>query len=345
MQSDTFSRDVFLPDTDSDDQDSDYDSDSSGDLPRNNNIGVFYKYNKSELDTKRFIDQTRVSSYEKVRSELFSKPIVKGRLLIDSSNYRTSSLFNSSNYVATFSDIKSVIGISLVKAHLRVPQYNINNTNNVIIFHKDGDINTKYTITINPGYYTVTELADAFSITNSTNSQHVEYSSGAGNFSVYYYSSNSTVDAKQKGMIFKLVHSSDNIKFEWDTNNITKGSAKLLGFYPNTSSSYQNTHYSEKPPDFSQHHVDLCIPEIPYIACKRSIFNRGEKNILDRIPLTNSTGSYEYYETDHLINNYFTPIKLDKLNIQLFSDNDEEFDSQNTDNSFEFEITVLVGRG
>ena len=40
MQSDIFSRDVFLPDTDSDDEDSDYESDSSGDLPKNNNIGT-----------------------------------------------------------------------------------------------------------------------------------------------------------------------------------------------------------------------------------------------------------------------------------------------------------------
>ena len=118
-----------------------------------------------------------------------------------------------------------------------------------------------------------------------------------------------------------------------------------LGFHPINTESASTTHYSEKPPDFSQHHVDLCIPENPDMACKRSIFNRGEKNILERIPLTNSTGSYEYYETDHLIDNYFTPIKLDKLNIQLYFDNDEIFDSQNTDNSFEFEVTVLVGSG
>ena len=340
MQSDT-----FINDTDSDDENSDYESDSSGELPKNNNIGVFYKYNKNELETKRFIDQTSASNYEQVRSQLFSKPIVKGRLCIDSSNYRTTTTFNSSNYVATFSDIKSVIGFSLVRANIRVPQYNINNTNNVIIFHKEGDIDTKYTITITPGYYTVTELAAAFSITSSTKSQRVEYSSGAGTFTVFYYSSDSTVDANKKGMIFKLVHSSHNIKFEWDTNNITKGSARLLGFFPITSSGYHATHYSDKPPDFSQHHVELCIPEIPDMACKRSIFNGGEKNILERIPLTNSTGSYQYYETDYLNNNYFTPIKLDKLNIQLYSDNDEIFDSQNTDNSFEFEVTVLVGRG
>ena len=147
-------------------------------------------------------------------------------------------------------------------------------------------------------------------------------------------------------MIFKLVHSSHNIKFEWNTNNITKGSARLLGFFPITSSEYAATHYSDKPPDFSQHHVDLCIPEIPDMACKRTITLTGsDRNVIERIPLNYSTGSYQYYEPDNFSVNYFTPIKLDKLNIQLFSDNDEEFDSQNTDNSFEFEVTILVGSG
>jgi hypothetical protein len=339
MQSDT-----FINETDSDDDD--YTSDSSEDLPKNNNIGQYYKFPRDSIKDERFIDQTSIETYEKVRRELFSKPIVHARLYIDSSNYSSlSDNFNSSNYVATFSTIKSVIGISLKKATIRVPQYNINNTNNKIIFHKEGDIDTKYTITINPGYYTVTELASAFSTTSSTDSHHVEYSSGAGTLTVSYYSSDSTVDSGKTGMIFKVVHSSDNIKFEWNSNNITRGSARLLGFYPITSSEYSITHYSDKPPDISQNHVDLCIPEIPDISCKRTISNGGEKNIIDRIPLSYSTGSYQYYEPDNFAINYFTPIKLDKFNILLFSDNNEVFDSQNTDNSFEFELTILVGRG
>ena len=118
-----------------------------------------------------------------------------------------------------------------------------------------------------------------------------------------------------------------------------------MGFTPVDTPTAALTHYSDKPPDFSQHHVDLCIPEIPDMACKRTITRTGGgRNIIDRIPLTYPTGSYQYYEPDNFAINYFTPIKLDKLNIQLFSDNDEEFDSQNTDNSFEFEVTILVGR-
>ena len=68
MQSDT-----FINDTDSDDENSDYESDSSGDLPKKNNIGVFYKYNKNELETKRFMDQSSASKYEQVRITIIFK--------------------------------------------------------------------------------------------------------------------------------------------------------------------------------------------------------------------------------------------------------------------------------
>ena len=178
MQSDT-----FLNDTDSEDEE--YSSDSSGDLPENNNIGQFYKFPKDDIQGERFMDQSLVSTYEKVRGELFSKPIVKGRLCIDSSNYSSVANFNSSNYVATFDDVKSVIGFSLKKANIRVPQYNVNNTNNIIWYEHSS---TEYSVTINPGNYTATELAAALSPpTSLTESQNVIYSSGAGTLKVNYY--------------------------------------------------------------------------------------------------------------------------------------------------------------
>ena len=49
-------------------------------------------------------------------------------------------------------------------------------------------------------------------------------------------------------MIFKLVNSS-SIKFLWAKNNVTKGAARLFGFYPVNTETH-TTHYSEKPPDF-----------------------------------------------------------------------------------------------
>jgi len=333
MQSDT-----FLNDTDSDDEE--YSSDSSGDLPKNNNIGTFYKFPKDDIQGERFMDQSLVSSYEKVRGELFSKQIMKGSIYIQSDTYQKSSDFTTSNYVATFEEIKSVIGIQLKSATIRVPQYNVNKTNNVIWYNDGSD----HSVTINPGYYTASELATALSVTTPANTHRVTYSGSAPPFTAAttYYSSNSTTtDDNKNDMIFKLVNGT-NIKFLWSKNNVTKGAARLFGFNPVDSSDIvAGPYYSDKPPDFSQHFVDLVIPEIPGIACKRCIFNGGRKDILDRIPLTEPSGEYLRYEPDNYNTNYFTPIKLDKLNIQLFSDNNEVFDSQNTPNSFEFEITVL----
>lgn len=331
MQSDT-----FLNDTDSDDEE--YSSDSSGDLPKNNNIGVLYEFPNKDIVGERFADQSLISEYDKVRRNLFSKQLMKKSIYIQSDTYQNTSTFNTSNYMATFEEIKSVIGIQLKAVNLRVPQYNVNNTNNVIWYNDGSD----HSVTINPGYYTASELATALSVTTpETKTHRVSYSGSAPQFTATYYSSNSTTTESNKNdMIFKLVNGT-NIKFLWSKNNITKGAARLFGFNPIDSDIVAGPYYSNKPPDFSQHFVDLAIPEIPGIACKMTIFNGGRKDVIERIPLTEPSGEYLRYEPENYVTNYFTPIKLDKLNIQLFSDNNEEFDSQNTPNNFEFEITVL----
>ncbi len=333
MQSDT-----YLVETDSEDENSDYTSDSSGDIAENNNIGVLYKYKGRD---ERFMDQSLVKDYNTVNRELFSKRITKGSLVIQSDTYHTSSTFDTSNYKATFDEIKNVIGFQLKSANIRVPQYNVNTTNNQIKFKISGS-ETIHTITINPGNYTVTELADVLQITDETKVHHVDRSDVLASITGTYYNSTATgVVANTKGMIFKLVHSSQ-IKFLWNHSNITKGAARLFGFFPVESGSFATDHHSEKPLDISQHFVDLIIPEIPSIACKRSIFNGGRLDIVDRIHLTeNNTGEYVNHEPDNYVTNYFTPIRLSSLTIQLYSDNNVAFDSQNTDNNFEFEITVL----
>ena len=334
MQSDT-----FLPDTDSDDEA--YSSDSSGDLPQNNNLGTFYKFPKKDIIGQRFNDQSLVSDYDSVRRNLFSKQIMKGSIYIQSDTYQKTTDFTTSNYVATFEEIKNVIGIQLKSATIRVPQYNVNKTNNVIYYSVSG---IEHSVTINPGYYTPTELGAAFLVKHSVSpaeSHKVTYSVGSPEFTqVTYHPANNTISAGESGMIFELVNAS-SIIFLWSKNNVTKGAARLLGFYPVDTQSASTDHYSDKPPDFSQHFVDLVIPEIPGIACKRTIFNGGRKDILDRIPLTEPSGEYVRYEPENYVTNYFTPIKLNELTIQLFSDNNQVFDSQNTPNNFEFEMTVL----
>ena len=82
------------------------------------------------------------------------------------------------------------------------------------------------------------------------------------------------------------------------------------------------------------------IPEIPAIACKMG----SKKQIIDRIPLDASPGSLVYYETpsnELQTNNYFYPIKLSSLSIQLYTGHDKLYHSNNGDNYFEFELTIV----
>ena len=87
-----------------------------------------------------------------------------GQIFIQSRTYHTSSTFNTSNYKATF-EVKNVIGIQLKTANIRVPQYNVNKTNNVIWYKSGSD---EYSVTINHGSYTVTELASVFLVKHSS---------------------------------------------------------------------------------------------------------------------------------------------------------------------------------
>ena len=53
--------------------------------------------------------------------------------------------------------------------------------------------------------------------------------------------------------------------------------------------------------------------------------------------------SIVYYTASHdRFDNYFYPINLSKLTIQLYEDTENTFyDCDNGDNSFEFELTIL----
>ena len=99
--------------------------------------------------------------------------------------------------------------------------------------------------------------------------------------------------------------------------------------------------YSNRLLDVSSHFVDLVIPEIPSITCKR---NSSGRDIIERIQLKANHGEYLHYRTAELDKEkqiYFTPMKLHRINIQLWAVNNELYDTNNSDVSFEFEITML----
>ena len=158
-------------------------------------------------------------------------------------------------------------------------------------------------------------------------------------------------DRPLKGLINKIEYfgnegEENEVIILWDYDNITRGAARLFGFLPKETRSQQlgnekiPTFYSNRLLDVSTHFVDLVIPEIPSISCKR---NSSGRDIIERIQLRAGHGEYLHYRTAEadLQPVYFTPIKLHRINIQLWAQNNELYDTNNSDVSFEFEITML----
>ena len=297
---------------------------------------------------QEFLNQTKVEDYLKNHKYLFTRDIERRIIVVDSHTENQTSSFDSSNYTIKFQDdstnnyeiFNNVIGIRLLKASIRSPPYNVNETNNVIYYTKSS---TEYTVTINPGLYTLSELALVFGKTVDTHAQFVTYSSSedfhtGGTSRVRYYSSSDTsTNSNGKGILYDFFIGGGAFKINWDKNDVTRGAARLFGFFP-VETSDSSIHYSDKTPDISHHYVDLVIPEIPDKACKIRSYG---KNVIDRIPLYSFHGEYIHYSLDDNYINYFYPIKLHELTIQLFSEDKTSYDCNNADNSFEFELTIV----
>ena len=285
--------------------------------------------------------------YENNRNKLFTKDIEKKIIVVDSHNLFQSSSFNSSNYKIIFDNdtinessnytiYSNVIGFKLLRANIRTPPYNVNNTNNVIYYTLSGGSETS--ITINPGLYTLSELAAVFSVTTNTSSHYIS----ASVFTVTYFDSNDALSGGAndgKGLRYKIAYGSA-YTIHWGKNNVSRGAARLFGFFADDSTTADGDLFSNKTPDISAHYVDLIISEIPSKACKLTAYG---KDIIERIPFDVFHGEYVHYKSDLTVTseNYFFPIKLHQLNIELYSQDKEIYDCNNSDNFFEFEITIV----
>lgn len=345
-----------------------------------------------------FLNQTSFEEYEKNRNMLYTKDILRKRLVIDSHNYFQPDGFNTSNFLVVFDfdtaegsslvttnyDIyHNVIGFRLVRTTIRTPPFNINSTNNIIKYKRSSTGDTIHTITINPGVYNMTDLGNVFqqyqgslfvaTPTDPTNSvvtdnfaqfctysdsssiSNGSYSAGTDTFSpsnntftwTFHNvdSTNTTSTNGNKSMAYDLTfNGSDEITILWDFDNITRGAARLFGFLPKQKTSVNQKLYSDRTPDVSSHFVDLAIPQIPSIGCKR---NSSGRDIIERIQLKAGHGEYLHYGIDvdeSNVQQYFAPITLHRLNIQLWAVNNVLYDSNNSDASFEFEITMVKNK-
>lgn len=368
-----------------------------------------HKYN-SFVDDRMFMSNVQASSYEKNRNKLFTKDIIKKKIVVDSHNYfQAESDFNTSDFDVLFdfekkpgSDSSSlittnydiyhnVIGFRLLKTTIRTPPYNVNKTNNIIKYKSSATGDTIHTLTINPGQYEVGELAEVFqnyyerintidNVDVRTNYSHFctysdsrvdnvgssatidqttsSYANTPRTFKIIFNSTDETtlglptseINRSLKSLIFKIEYfgdadSNEEVTILWDYNNVTRGAARLLGFLPKSTTTSSRIMFSNRLLDVSSHFVDLVIPEIPSIACKR---NSSGRDIIERIQLKANHGEYLHFRTAEIGKDaqiYFNPIKLHRINIQLWAVNNELYDTNNSDVSFEFEITMLKNIG
>jgi hypothetical protein len=126
----------------------------------------------------------------------------------------------------------------------------------------------------------------------------------------------------------------------WDYDSVTRGAARLFGFSPSKVTSSNRELLSNKMANFDSQYVDLVIPEIPSIACKK---NSSGREIIERIQLKEGHGEYLHYKTPNDGNEqqYFNPMKIHRLTAQLWAVNNVLYDNDNSDVSYEFEITMV----
>jgi len=326
---------------------SDQDSSSSEEHSHllSNNIGVLF--NKFNAENTTFMNMEDPKAYAAIRDKYFTPEITKVRLMIESKNITHVEGHNTSDYKIHFNDnitnssggygnFDNVIGFRLIRANIFNSSYTVTDNNKNIKFVVNG---ISYENDLVPGNYTVDALGTHL---QATLNQEIDV--GVGAFLVTQITDPVTYKYNIK-FTGTLDTSAQSFKINWKSSN---GAAyRLFGFLnidPDaTSLPSTGVAVGEVPSDNviqqSTHHVDLVIPEIPYIACKR---NSIGKHLIDRIHLDQAPGSIVNYSSDINLVNYFNPINLNSLTIQLYEDTSEMlYQCQNNDNSFEVELTIL----
>lgn len=318
---------TVIPFTESDTEES---SSEDGDL-LSNNLGVYHNdYDETE---KRFMNMESTHKYQEKRNKLFTPQLSKLRLLIDSKNIDHSIEHKTSNYTIYFDGIdspnetsgfnsyKNVIGFKFIKSILSNSTYQINDNNNTFLIQLTDNTTEPILKTLNKGSYTLEGLRDE--LIRSLN----ENSTPSNKFNVII----------NENRFNYTIRTTDNTNFSILWEQSSGYLHRLIGVL-NINTPFLNEHIATNVAQHNVHFVDLVIPEIPHIACKK---NSVGKNVIERIPLGKS-GSVTEYTNDINLDNYFFPINLSKINIQLYEDSTDLFyDCQNVDNSFEFELTIM----
>lgn len=281
---------------------------------------------------------------------LFNKDYIKFRLLIDTHNINkdnfdhssyvfdlnNNNMNNISNNTGGFGKYKNVIGFQFIKSILPNKSYMIDETNNKVIYNASNSIGSgNVTLTLKTGRYSIEDIIDAFPSSSSDISVD---NSNMNASDVVILNSNIIYDSITHTYEFSANGSNTVIKFLWGSYT-TNSAATLLGFNNQDTPNYSSSIKSQKPPDLSTHYVDLIVKEIPYISCKNNPYGY---HIIERIPLSGDHGLNTIYEPNINENqNYFLPVNLNKLSIELRDPINGVFYKTKANHSFEFEVTMI----
>jgi len=272
------------------------------------------------------------SNYLNIRNQLFTKDIETKKILIDTKNIvEMGYTRDTSNYIVDIGSngkypesFKNVIGFRLVKCVIPICLFHVKTDHNIFDVIVGGKSHPN--VTLDVGNYTFDTLGAEI---------QKQLKTVDTNFSV-----DRTTHFEDRK--YEINNSGDDFSFIFKDNNL----ARLFGLHKEINNSSRSSSsgslISDHPIDKSIHYIDLVVPEIPHMACK---LNSLGQHVIDRIPLVSEAGTLNYYEAplhEYLTQNYFYPIKLNKLTIQLYEDSENNFYSTNgRDNYFEFEITIL----
>ena len=297
-------------------------------------LNEFMKQIKDSSESLVYFNNERKinSNYLNIRNQLFTKDIETKKILIDTKNIVDMGYTrDTSNYTVDIGSngkypesFKNVIGFRLVKCVIPVCLFHVKDGHH--IFDVTVGSSSHPNISLDVGNYTFETLGTE--IENQLKTVDT-------NFSV-----DRTTHFEDRK--YEINHLLDDFTVTFNDNNL----ARLFGLHKdinnNSKTSSSRSLISDHPIDKSIHYVDLVVPEIPHMACK---LNSLGQHVIDRIPLVSEAGTLNYYEAplhEYLTQNYFYPIKLNKLTIQLYEDSENNFYTTNgRDNYFEFEITIL----
>ena len=308
----------------------------------------------NKIQTKHIKDITK--------KELFNKNIEKHRLFIDTHNINDTNL-DRSNYIyylngspetgaknqtGGYDQYKNIIGFRLVKAIIPNTNHNILDTRSIIIVQladddtvlNENDRNGKFKIILQNGFFDTDTITQSF--TNATYEAIADIETTGNTNLKGLYEITPSFNSQNKLFTFTMKDNTASvaIKFKFIWSDVTNNSAQsFLGFNGNTPQ-FINPIIGDIPPDMSVNYIDLIIDEIPYIACKKN--GKGNR-LIDRIGITAGLGElFEYTQDwDFQNENYFFPMKLDKLTIKLYETTHNHFFKSDRDHSLEFEITII----